>query len=44
MCMSPAAAPFPDSYLYSMAKTYMMNIPLIANGLGGNQSTFHQVL
>lgn len=31
-----------DSYLYSMAKTYMMNIPLIANGLGGNQSTFHQ--
>lgn len=25
-----------------MAKTYMINIPLIANGLGGNQSTFHQ--
>jgi len=31
-----------DSYLYSMAKTYMMNIPLIANGLGTNESTFHQ--
>ena len=25
-----------------MAKTYMLNIPLIANGLGGNSSTFHQ--
>ena len=25
-----------------MAKTYMLNIPLIANGLGGNVSTFHQ--
>ena len=25
-----------------MAKTYMLNIPLIANGLGGNTSTFHQ--
>jgi hypothetical protein len=25
-----------------MANTYMMNIPLIANGLGGNTSTFHQ--
>jgi hypothetical protein len=33
---------FLDAFLYAMAKTYMLNIPLIANGLGGNQSTFHQ--
>lgn len=25
-----------------MAKTYVLNVPLIANGLGGNSSTFHQ--
>lgn len=25
-----------------MAKTYMLNVPLISNGLGGNSSTFHQ--
>lgn len=31
-----------DSYLYSMTKTYMLNIPLIANGKGVNASTFHQ--
>ena len=31
-----------DSYLYAMATTYMINIPLIANGIGGNSSTFHQ--
>lgn len=33
---------YSDSFLYAMAKTYMLNIPLIANGIGGNQSTFHQ--
>lgn len=31
-----------DSFLYSMTTTYAMTIPIIANGLGGNQSTFHQ--
>jgi GR25 family glycosyltransferase involved in LPS biosynthesis len=31
-----------DSYLYAMTKTYMMSLPLITNGMGGNQSTFHQ--
>jgi hypothetical protein len=31
-----------DSFIYAMAKTYMLNVPLIANGLGGNSSTFHQ--
>lgn len=31
-----------DSFLYSMTQTQMINIPVIANGLGGNQSTFHQ--
>jgi GR25 family glycosyltransferase involved in LPS biosynthesis len=31
-----------DSFLYAMTKTYAMSIPIIANGLGGNQSTFHQ--
>jgi len=25
-----------------MAPTYMISIPLITNGIGGNQSTFHQ--
>ena len=31
-----------DSYLYAMTTTYMISVPLIANGKGGNQSTFHQ--
>jgi GR25 family glycosyltransferase involved in LPS biosynthesis len=31
-----------DSYLYAMTKTYGMSIPIISNGQGGNQSTFHQ--
>ena len=31
-----------DSFLYAMAKTYGMAIPVISNGQGGNQSTFHQ--
>lgn len=31
-----------DSFLYAMAKTYGMSIPIISNGQGGNQSTFHQ--
>lgn len=33
---------YADSFIYAMAKTYMLNIPLIANGVGGNSSTFHQ--
>jgi GR25 family glycosyltransferase involved in LPS biosynthesis len=31
-----------DSFLYAMAQTLMLSVPVIANGLGGNQSTFHQ--
>jgi len=31
-----------DSFLYSLAPTYMLGIPLIANGKGGDASTFHQ--
>eukprot|EP01035_Chromulina_nebulosa_P023999 gene23999-31157_t len=31
-----------DSFLYSMAPTYSLGIPLIANGKGGDASTFHQ--
>lgn len=31
-----------DSYLYAMTKTYVLSVPIISNGLGGNQSTFHQ--
>lgn len=31
-----------DSFLYAMAPTYMLSVPLIANGKGGNASTFHQ--
>lgn len=31
-----------DSYLYATTTTYMLTIPIISNGLGGNQSTFHQ--
>lgn len=31
-----------DSFLYAMTKTYALSVPCIANGLGGNQSTFHQ--
>ena len=31
-----------DSFLYATTKSYVLNSPLIANGLGGNKSTFHQ--
>ena len=31
-----------DSLLYALTKTYMMTTPLITNGRGTNQSTFHQ--
>jgi GR25 family glycosyltransferase involved in LPS biosynthesis len=31
-----------DSFLYAMNKTYVLTIPLITNGQGGNESTFHQ--
>lgn len=31
-----------DSFIYALNKTYVLNIPLITNGAGGNQSTFHQ--
>lgn len=31
-----------DSFLYAMTTTYMLSVPLISNGLGGNESTFHQ--
>lgn len=31
-----------DSFLYAMTKTYALSIPVITNGLGTNQSTFHQ--
>ena len=31
-----------DSFLYAMTKTYMLSFPVITNGGGGNQSTFHQ--
>lgn len=31
-----------DSFLYAMTKTYTISVPLITNGIGGNQSTFHQ--
>jgi hypothetical protein len=31
-----------DSFLYAMATTYMLTVPLITNGVGGNKSTFHQ--
>jgi hypothetical protein len=31
-----------DSLLYALTKTYMMTVPLITNGQGTNQSTFHQ--
>jgi GR25 family glycosyltransferase involved in LPS biosynthesis len=31
-----------DSYLYAMTRTYMLSMPLITNGRGTNQSTFHQ--
>jgi hypothetical protein len=40
--MTSASPILLDSFIYAMAKTYMLNIPLIANGLGGNSSTFHQ--
>lgn len=31
-----------DSLLYMMAKTYVLSVPIITNGRGGNESTFHQ--
>lgn len=31
-----------DSYIYAIAKTYVLSVPLITNGAGGNVSTFHQ--
>jgi hypothetical protein len=31
-----------DSFLYAMTATYMLTVPLVTNGVGGNQSTFHQ--
>ena len=31
-----------DSFIYAMAKTYVLSVPLITNGAGGNMSTFHQ--
>lgn len=31
-----------DSFLYSLANSIILSIPVIANGHGGNQSTFHQ--
>lgn len=32
-----------DSFLYAMTKTYMLSMPLITNGKGTNESTFHQL-
>lgn len=31
-----------DSFLYAMTKTYVISVPMITNGQGGNESTFHQ--
>lgn len=31
-----------DSFLYTLNRTYVLTTPLITNGAGGNQSTFHQ--
>jgi hypothetical protein len=31
-----------DSFLYAMTTTYMLSVPVITNGQGGNLSTFHQ--
>jgi hypothetical protein len=31
-----------DSFLYAMTKTFVLSVPIITNGLGTNQSTFHQ--
>jgi GR25 family glycosyltransferase involved in LPS biosynthesis len=31
-----------DHFLYAMTATYMLSVPLISNGQGGNESTFHQ--
>lgn len=31
-----------DSYLYSLNRSYVLNIPTITNGMGGNKSTLHQ--
>lgn len=31
-----------DSYVYALTKTYVLSVPLITNGAGGNVSTFHQ--
>lgn len=31
-----------DSFIYALAKTYVLTIPIITNSAAGNQSTFHQ--
>ena len=31
-----------DVFLYATTQTYMLSVPLIANGKGGGESTFHQ--
>lgn len=31
-----------DHFLYAMTTTYMLSVPIITNGQGGNESTFHQ--
>lgn len=41
-CVEAAYGYQADSFLYAMATTYMLGIPLISNGIGGHASTFHQ--
>jgi hypothetical protein len=31
-----------DSFIYALARTFVLSVPLITNGAGGNESTFHQ--
>jgi hypothetical protein len=31
-----------DDLIYGMANTYVLKLPLIANGFGGGKSTLHQ--
>ena len=31
-----------DTFLYALTKVYVLTVPLITNGVGGNESTFHQ--
>lgn len=31
-----------DSYIYSLNESYVLNVPTITNGMGGNKSTLHQ--